>query len=210
MIENAERSRAHARIELRRLLETLEASAASVVGRVCGHGAAEPWLIYPGEYGIYDRAARSQFYFHRHENTDHELGHFHTVRLFRDRVAHLVAISIGTDGWPTALFTVNLWAVGDADESTVNLKNYVRRFRLDERRAEADMSRAGGDASRPPLAKVIRFVNLVFEAYRPEIEMLQEEKARTIAAYRETHHGADPFDDRSLEVLSQTTIDLRG
>jgi hypothetical protein len=208
-LESAERSSARATIELRRLLETLAASGASLVDRVCGHRAPEPWLIYPGEYGIYDRAARSQFYFHRHENADRELGHFHTVRLFRDRVAHLVAISIGADGWPAALFTVNLWAVGDADDSVANLKNYVRRFRLDERRADADMARAGGDASRPMLATVIRFVNLVFEAYRPEIEMLQEEKARTIAAYRRSHDGADPFDDRSLEVLSTTTIDLR-
>jgi hypothetical protein len=95
MLESAERSRAHARIELRRLLETLEASGTSVVDRVCGHGAPEPWLIYPGEYGIYDRAGRSQFYFHRHETTDHELGHFHTVRLFRDRVASRSAPTAG-------------------------------------------------------------------------------------------------------------------
>ena len=85
----------------------------------------------------------------------------------------------------------------------------MRRFRLDERRAEADMSRAGGDASRPLMATVIRFVNLVFEAYRAEIEALQDEKARTIEAYRRSHEGADPFEDRSLEILSRMAIDLR-
>jgi len=195
--------------ELRHLLQTLEAAGASVVERVCGHGAPEPWVIYPGEYGVFDRAARSQFYYHRHAEPDDEVGHFHTVRLFPDRVAHLVAIAIGTDGWPTALFTVNLWAVGDAEESVPNLENYVRRFRLDERRADADMSRAGGGASRPLMATVIRFVNLVFEAYRAEIEALQEEKARTIEAYRRSHEGADPFEDRSLEILSRMAIDLR-
>lgn len=202
-------SSAQAAIELRHLLETLEGGGTGVVGRVCGHGAPEPWVAYPGEYGVFDRSARSQFYYHRHENADHEAGHFHTVRLFPDRVAHLVAISMAPDGWPTALFTVNLWAVGDADESVPNLKNYVRRFRLDERRAEADMSRAGGDASRPLVATVIRFVNLVFEAFRPEIETLQDEKARAIEEYRRSHGGADPFEDRSLEILSRMAIDLR-
>ena len=209
MLDRATRSPAQATIELRHLLQSLEAAGASVVARVCGHGAPEPWVIYPGESGVFDRTARSQFYYHRHAEVDHEVGHFHTVRLFPDRVAHLVAISIGTDGWPIALFTVNLWAVGDADESVPNLKQYVRRFRLDERRADADMSRAGGDASRPLLATVIRFVNLVFEAYRAEIEALQDEKARTIEAYRRSHEGADPFEDRSLEILSRMAIDLR-
>lgn len=204
------RSAAPAALELRHLLETLAREGTTVVDRVCGHGIPEPWVVYPGEYGVFDRDARSQFYFHRHAEADHEAGHFHTVRLFPDRVAHLVAIAIGIDGWPTALFTVNLWAVGDAEESVANLKTYVRRFRLDERRAEADLSSAGGDGSRPLMATAIRFVNLVFEAFRPEIERLQEEKTRTIAEYRRGHGGADPFEDRSLEILSRTAIELRG
>ncbi|MBI2205086.1 MAG: hypothetical protein HYU41_14655 [Candidatus Rokubacteria bacterium] len=209
MTDRATRSPAQAAIELRQLLETFEQEGTSVVERLCGHEVPEPWVIYPGEYGVFDRSTRSQFYYHRHENADHEAGHFHTVRLFPDRVAHLVAISMAPDGWPTALFTVNLWAVGDAEESLPNLKNYVRRFRIEDQRAEADMSRAGGGGSRPLIAPLIRFVNLAFEAFRPEIETLQEEKARTIEEYRRSHGGADPFEDRSLETLSRTAIDLR-
>jgi hypothetical protein len=34
-------------------------------------------------------------------------------------------------------------------------------------------------------------------------------KARTLAAYRETHPDRDPFDDRTLEVLSRVEIDVR-
>lgn len=200
---------AQASVELRRLLETLEREGTTLGERICGRNGLEPWTIYPGEYGVFDRRTRSQFYFHRHEDAAVEIGHFHTVRLFPDRVAHLAAISIGTDGWPTALFTVNLWAVGDAEESVANLKSYVRRFRLDERHADADMSRAGGDSARPLITVVIRFVNLVFEAFRPEIETLQEEKARTIDAYRHSHGGVPPFEDRSLEILSSTVVDLQ-
>ncbi|MBI2219399.1 MAG: hypothetical protein HYU51_19140 [Candidatus Rokubacteria bacterium] len=202
-------SATEAKAELRRLLETLERQRTSVMQRVCGPDVPEPWAVYPGESGVFDRASRSQFYYHRHEPSDHEAGHFHTVRLFRDRVAHLVGISMAPDGWPQALFTVNLWLVGDGEESVSNLKTYVRRFRLDERQAEADMSRAGSDASRPLMAAVICFVNLVFQAFLSDIEALQVEKARAIEQYRKSHGGSDPFDDRSVEVLSRIAIDVR-
>lgn len=167
-------SPARAAVELRCLLQTLEREGTRVIERVCGRETPERWMVYPGEYGVFDRKARSQFSYHRHEPADHEAGHFPSVRLFPDRVAHLVGISMAPDGWPQALFTVNLWAVGDGEESAANLKSYVRRYRLDERRAEADMSRAGGDGSRALIAVVIRFVNLVFQTFRPEIEALQE------------------------------------
>lgn len=196
-------------MELRCLLQTLEHEGTRVIERVCGHEAPDPWVVYPGESGVFDRKARSQFYYHRHEPADHEAGHFHSVRLFPDRVAHLVGISMAPDGWPQALFTVNLWAVGDGEESVANLKSYVQRYRLDERRAEADMSRAGGERSRPLIAVVIRFVNLVFQAFRPEIEALQDEKAQAIEEHRRSHGGSDPFDDRSVDVLSRIAIDVR-
>jgi hypothetical protein len=60
------------------------------------------------------------------------------------------------------------------------------------------------------MTAVIRFVNLVFEAFLPDIEALQEEKARAIEQYRRSHDGSDPFEDRSVEVLSRIAIDVRG
>src|SRR5260370_37861681 len=74
------------------------------------------------------------------------------------------------------------------------LQQYVREFHIDERRGDP---------------RLVRFVNLMFTAFRPEIEALQEEKARAIAVHRLTHPDVDPFEDRSLEVLSRIAIDLR-
>ncbi len=180
-------------VELRNLLHELEKQGTSVIDLVRGGQPMQPWRLYPGESGVFDRRTRYQFYYHSH-GSDHEAGHFHTVRLFADHTVHLVAISMTPDGWPQALFTLNLWAIGDAYESAENLRRYVRRFQLAERVG-------------PPV--LVRFVNLVFRAFGSEIERLQEEKIETLAAYRASHPDHDIFEDRSVEILSRVAVDLR-
>jgi hypothetical protein len=179
--------------ELLALLEALERAGTSVIDLVREGQPGEPWRLYPGESGIFDRRTRCQFYYHSH-GVAHEAGHFHTVRLFADRTAHLAAISMTPGGWPQALFTLNLWAVGDAYEGAASLKHHAARFRL------------GGHVGPVPL---IRFVNLVFQAFAPEIARLQEEKIETLARYRAAHPGHDVFEERSIEILSAVAIDVR-
>lgn len=154
----------------------------------------EPWRLYPGEQGVFDRRTRCQFYYHAHDDGRDEDGHFHTVRLFHDRTVHLVAISMGRDGWPRALFTVNQWTVGDAYEAAAQVKAYVRKFRVDEGRGPAPL---------------VRFVNLMFRVFQPDIEQLQEKKVAALSEHRLSHPGRDPFQDRSLEILSWIDVDLR-
>lgn len=178
-------------VALRRLLDELDREGTSVVELVCGTPRPEPWTLYPSEYGVFDSTTASQFYFHAHDGRDEERGHFHTVHLFPDRTLHLVAISIGLDGRPRSLSTLNLWAIGDRDAPVAELKRHVIRFRVGERHGEP---------------RVVRFVNLVFQVYRADIVRLQEEKVAALAAYRLAHPGSDPFEDRSLEVLSRLDL----
>jgi hypothetical protein len=180
-------------LELRNLLEELERKGTSVIDLVRGGQPLQLWRLYPGESGIVDPGTRYQFYYHSH-GPDHAAGHFHTVRLFPDHTAHLVAVSMTPDGWPQALFTLNLWSIGDADESAENLRRYVRRFYLAEQ------------VGPPPL---VRFVNLIFETFGPQIERLQEEKIAALDGHRAAHPGLDVFEDRSLEVLSRVEVDVR-
>jgi len=182
-----------ATLELLNLLEELERQGTTVIDLVTRHQAIEPWRLYPGEHGIFDRHTRCQFYYHSH-GSDHEAGHFHTVRLFADHTAHLVAISIGADGWPQALFTLNLWAIGDAHTSAADLRRYVAGFHLREHVGPS---------------RLVRFVNLVFQAFGPEIERLQDEKVATLARHNAAHPDLDIVEDRSLEILSCTAIDVR-
>jgi len=178
--------------ELVALLEDLERAGTTVVELARNGRAEEPWTIYPDEYGIFDRKTRSQVYYHTH-GSPHEAGHFHTVRLFDDHTAHLVAISMAKNGWPQALFTVNLWAIGDTYEPPERVKRYARRFRI---------------GLTPWDPRLVRFVNLVFEAFLPQIQRLQDLKEETFSTYRAAHPGAEPFEDRSLEVLSRVALDL--
>lgn len=180
--------------ELLHLLDSLTREGTSVIDLVCNGRETTAWTLYPDEHGVFDRRTGCQFYYHCHEGATHEAGHFHTVRFCPDHTVHLVAISMAADGWPQALFTLNLWAIGDRDESEARLKQYARRFRIDERRGDA---------------RLVRFVNLVFLAFLPAIEQLQDSKIERLAEYRSSHPGTDPFEDRSLEVLSRTAIDVR-
>ena len=143
--------------ELVGLLERLERDGTSVMELICGTRMPEPWKIYPDDDGVFSMKTRSQFYYHVHDGARNEVGHIHTVRFFPHRTAHIVAISMAPNGWPQALFTVNLWAIGDAYETAENLKRYARRFEIEESRGEP---------------RVIRFVNLVFRLFLPEIERL--------------------------------------
>src|SRR6266508_4970306 len=70
----------------------------SVMARAPGGRPQEPWTLYPDEYGIFDRRGHSQSFYHAHAGAEHEARHFHTVRLFRDRTVHLVAISMAHTG----------------------------------------------------------------------------------------------------------------
>ncbi|MGH7391557.1 MAG: DUF6969 family protein [Candidatus Rokuibacteriota bacterium] len=176
------------------VLEGLAREGATLMDLVRAGQPAEPWRLYPGEAGIFDRRTRCQFYYHAHGDGRDEDGHFHMMRLFHDRTVHLVALSMAPDGWPRALFTVNQWAVGDAYEPAARVKAYVRKFRIDESRGPAPL---------------VRFVNLMFSVFRPDIEHLQDEKIAALAVHRLRHPTRDPFEDRSLEILSWIDIDLR-
>jgi hypothetical protein len=177
--------------DLARLLEGLERAGTSVMALARGGRPQEPWTLYPAEYGIFDRKRHSQFYYHAHAGAGHEAGHFHTVRLFRDRTVHLVAISMAHTGWPRAPFTLNLWSIGDAYVSPEDLTRYTRQYGVESRKGDA---------------RLVRFITLMFRAFRPEIAALQDAKERAIQRYRAAHGGADPFEDRSVEILSEVEI----
>ncbi len=181
--------------ELAALLEGLGREGRTVMDLVRQGQPAEPWRLYPDDSGIFDRRTHCQFYYHAHDDGRDEDGHFHTVRLFPDHTVHLVAISMARDGWPQGLFTVNYWVTGDSWEPVERVKAYVRRFRVGEHRGPAPL---------------VRFINLMFRAFEPEIARLQDEKMACLGAHRAANPGRDPGQDRALEILGRVTIDVRG
>ena len=89
---------------------------------------------------------------------------------------------------------MNRWSVGDAYERAESLKGYARRFRI--------------ALDRGP-ARLVQFINLMFQVFLLEIERLQDEKEETTEAYRAAHPDEDPYEARGLEVLSRVEIDVR-
>lgn len=148
----------------------------------------------PAVYGVFDPQSRCRFHFHSHDSKG-EGGHFHTERLFRDHTVHVVAIAVSRAGEPEALFTINHWAAGDRAKAPALVKRYARAFRIDERRGEP---------------RLVRFVNLVYRAFLPEIVRLQDEKAALLERHIPKRRGVHPHEDRSLQFLSERRIAVPG
>jgi hypothetical protein len=91
------------------------------------------------------------------------------------------------------LFTLNLWAIGDRYASPRNLSRYTREYGIESRKGDV---------------RLVRFINLMYRAFRPEIEALQVAKGEAIEQYRAAHDGAVPFEDRSVEILSRVEIEI--
>lgn len=179
--------------ELVSLLTDLQRTGRSVVTLARAGQLVEPGPLPPTRLGVFDPLSRWHVYYHAHGGAGDEAGHFHTLRRFADHAVHVVGISINHKGWPQALFTVNVWCVGEDYEPAANIKGYARRFRVD--------SRAGDP-------QLIRFMNLVFRAFLPEIEWLQDEKVCALAAHHARYPDRNPFQDRSLEITSRVELSL--
>jgi hypothetical protein len=179
---------------LRGLLERIERAGTSIPDLVCHDRPPIPQKTYPSGAGVLDPATGCSFGYHIHEGIPDEVGHFHTLRWTGRKRVHLAGISMGADGWPRALFTTNLWAQHDDHRPAEELKRDVRRFCVTEGRRHV---------------LVTRFINLIFRAFRPEIERLQDDKARRIAALRRAAPTTDVLEDRQHHVLSRVNIDAR-
>jgi hypothetical protein len=165
-----------------------------------GGRRSRAFQIYP-DPALYDPRTRSLFAYHRHGRMTGwptEAGHFHAVRVLRVRPrierAALVGISMSRRGWPQALFTVNLWTWKDRPQRAYQLKDHVRRFRI-------------GPGLNPALLG--RFANLMFRAYGPEIERLQDDKLRLLATLQRRRPSVDVRADQNVDLLNRCVIDVR-
>lgn len=189
----------------------------SVVGEILrGQGTFYEWRHYPpGD--VYDAEFHAQYYYHAHpeaERRSGEHGHFHTflrplgmppgVRPVplpdyvpaaddNDDLSHLVAIAMDRDGTPISLFTTNRWVTGETWYAAEDVIAMLGHFRIDHAR---------------PSWPVNRWVSAMFGLFRPEIEQLLRERDVAVARWRERHPDVNVFEDRGLEVTSETAVDV--
>lgn len=208
---------ARARTAGRRLLETYASLAANGTHLLQGILAGEPprqWQHYPEDDAM-DPAAGYQWFYHSHSPEDRpgttEHGHFHLFahrRLWAGRLRskaektfsaltgnprrqirtrHLLAVGMNASGIPVTLFTVNSWVTGDLMLNAGATRQLLARMRLNTGYPAIDAVLEGVVALCPD-----------------EIRQLLAERDAALAS----RPGGGVLDDRTLETLSETPIDV--
>lgn len=191
----------------------LQRSSDNIVGEVLRGN--EPFVELdhypPGD--IYDPTSHGQYYYHAHREGEH--GHFHTfireagmsdsmspVEQSRmeymdergDTICHLIAISMDPAGYPKSLFTTNRWVTAEnwynGDDTIAMLDNF-----------EIDLV--------PPSWPVNIWLTAMLRLFRPQIIDLIRKRDVAVENWRNDHPGVDVFEDRGLDIPSETAISVK-
>lgn len=162
----------------------------------------------------FDRESSSQYYYHAHRAGDGEHGHFHTFLrvggipqgvkpavyrgkasrpMGKDAICHLVAISMDAYGAPAALFTTNQWVTGETFYSAPDVIRMLKRFDIDH----AD-----------PCMATNRWISALLRLFAPQIRDLIYKRDAFLAEYQRLGRSRNVLDDRDVEIISSTTIDV--
>jgi hypothetical protein len=196
--------------------DVLARTGDNIVGEVLRHpGTFYEWNHYPAG-DVYDRRTHSQYYYHAHPQSERsgEHGHFHTFLRAdgmpadvapaplpdftppdnrNDVLSHLIAISMDRQGLPIRLFTTNRWVTAETWFKAADVRKLLARFEI-------------GHAQ--PSWPTNRWIGAMVRLFRPEIEVLLEERDRRIAAWQEEHRPDNVYEDRRLEVTSSLDISV--
>jgi hypothetical protein len=164
----------------------------------------------PGD--VYDRDTHSQYYYHAHRSGEH--GHFHTFLRQAgmpagiapvpeaatrdwpkgsDAQSHIIAVSMDRYGYPIGLFTTNRWVTGETWYSAENVCAMLDHFGIDHAY---------------PSWPTNRWLTGTIRLFRPQIEALLHERDTGLMGWAAEHPDRDAFEDRELEILSETSIDV--
>ncbi len=198
--------------EIEECYRLLGKTNANVVGQcLANQGTFYEFDHYPSG-DIYDDQYGSQYYYHAHRDEEH--GHFHTFLrakampkriqpapyegegerpLGKDALCHFVAISMNAPGKPIGLFTTNRWVTDESYYSAEDTIELLGKFKMDH--------------TYPCLA-TNRWVSSMMVLFRPQIEALIRERDQVMAEWQEKHPDRDVYEDRDLEVTSETSIDV--
>ena len=199
--------------EIRECYRVLQKVGANVVGEILkGESTFYEWDHYP-EGDVYDDDSHAQYYYHAHRPDPQEHGHFHTFIRRRgipaeirpaeaggaaapggeDSICHLIAISMDGRGYPTHLFTTNRWVTGETWYRAEDVIRLIDCFVIDHAH---------------PSWPANRWITAMLALFRPQIEALLRERDACIERHRAEHPGADPFEDRELEITSMLAISV--
>jgi hypothetical protein len=195
-------------------IQALQNGGENLVGDLLrGQGTFYEWSHYP-EGDVYDRDSHAQYYYHTHDATAGEHGHFHTflratgmpdgIRpvLGRnaaerpagdDALSHLVAIAMDAYGMPVRLFATNRWVTGETWYAAPDVVRMLDRFRIDHA---------------VPSWPVNRWLTAMFRLFHPEIEALVRQRDEVVSAWARRYPEGNPLEDTALEVTGSIAISI--
>lgn len=198
--------------EIAECYRVLKKAGLNIVGEILkGQGQFLQLNHYPSG-DVYDRDAHSQYYYHAHRAGEH--GHFHTFLRQagmpadvapapeaadrdwpsgKDAQSHIIAVSMDRYGYPIGLFTTNRWVTGETWYSAADICRMLDRFAIDHAY---------------PSWPTNRWLTAMLRLFLPQIEKLLHERDVRLKAWAAEHPDRDVFEDRELEVLSATDIDV--
>lgn len=198
-------------LECIRVLEKVELNLVGEVLR--GQGDFVEYEHFPTD-DVFDMQTHAQYYYHAHRGMNDEHGHFHlflrgpgmpegaspVARVGPeawptgdDAIAHLIAISMDAYGRPIGLFTTNRWVTAETWYPADTLIRMLERFSVDHAY---------------PSWPVNRWLTSMLVLFRPQIEALIRRRDDTVERWRRTHSSVDVFEDRNLEITSETSISI--
>ena len=164
----------------------------------------------PGD--IFDHESHCQYYYHAHREGEH--GHFHIfmrqegmpkdcrparqskaeyLAKGKDKVCHLVAISMDSMGIPSRLFTTNRWVTAENWYPAKDVLAMLEDFEI-------------GHAK--PSWVVNRWITAMLRLFRPQIAELLKLRDAAVAKWKKEHPGEDVFEDREFMLPSMTEISV--
>lgn len=198
--------------EIHECYRVLGKAGLNVVGEVLKDGGEFYQMAHYPAGDVYDAETRSQYYYHAHRENEH--GHFHTFLRQsgmpegtapvpeaesrdwpkgEEALSHIVAVSMDRYGHPTGLFTTNRWVTGETWYAAEDVIAMADRFAIDHAF---------------PSWPTNRWLTAMIRLFRPQIEILLRERDARLEAWRAEHPDTDFFEDRRLEVLSETGINV--
>ena len=110
-----------------------------------------------------------------------------------DALSHLIAVSCDKQGIPTKLFTTNRWVTGEIWYSAEDVIRMLNYFVIDH--------------VRPSWAVNLWLSNLIV-LFRPQIRALITGRDEVVEAWRAEHQSENVYEDRGLEVTSESEISV--
>ncbi len=195
---------------IRECYRVLEKPGLNIVGEVLrGQGKFYEMDHYPPN-DVYDQDHFTQYYYHAHRRDHDEHGHFHIfVRSGamaenmtpldgpggKERVAHLVAISMDSWGYPIELFAVNRWVTDESWFPAEFVVGLLDGFEVDHAY---------------PNQAVNTWLTAMVRCFRPHIESLLLHRDTVISDWQKAKGETlqQALENRDLEVTGSLPVDL--